>query len=200
MQGLSYKNVPSVTPSRGTRTVARKSSIGGFTFLLGSSRSYMGAWHSNLTKILLIHSVSYFNLGDLKLCLGGLSLPKPPRGDGAASYPWDRQSCFENAAWICPTVQLGQSLPKKVNQNHRAAVFARLTKDRVGALGRGVFSINSQESPHSCPQVEPPCCARYASGQANGAAQIASTLGDWKATRKRKSCHKLFTGKRNASL
>ena len=58
------------------RTVARKSSIG---------RLYVRArvgWHSNLTKIPLIYSVSYFSLGGLELCLGGLSPPKPPSGDG----------------------------------------------------------------------------------------------------------------------
>jgi len=37
-----------------------------------------GALHSNLIKIPLIYIVSYFNLGDLELCLGGISPPKPP--------------------------------------------------------------------------------------------------------------------------
>jgi len=36
-----------------------------------------------LTKIPLIYSVSYFNLGGLGAVFGGLSPPKPPRGDGA---------------------------------------------------------------------------------------------------------------------
>jgi len=44
-----------------------------------------GAWHSNLTKIPLIYSVSYFNVGGLELCLGGLSPPKAPRGDGTGT-------------------------------------------------------------------------------------------------------------------
>ena len=38
-----------------------------------------GAWHSNLTKIPLIHSVSYFSL---KLCLGGLAHQSPPVATG----------------------------------------------------------------------------------------------------------------------
>jgi len=37
-----------------------------------------------LTKIPLTYSVSYFNLEGLELCLGGLSPPKPSRGDGTA--------------------------------------------------------------------------------------------------------------------
>jgi len=44
-----------------------------------------GAWHSNLTKIPLIYSVSCFNLG-------GLSSPKAPCGDGTVntiSYNFD---------------------------------------------------------------------------------------------------------------
>ena len=44
----------------------------------GALRSCRWALHSNLTNIPLIHSVSYFNLGGLELCLGGLSPPKPP--------------------------------------------------------------------------------------------------------------------------
>jgi len=35
-----------------------------------------------LTKIPLTYSVSYFNLGGLGALFGGLSPPKPPRGDG----------------------------------------------------------------------------------------------------------------------
>jgi len=38
-----------------------------------------------LTKPPLIHSVSCFNLGGLELCLGGLSIPKPPLGDGTVA-------------------------------------------------------------------------------------------------------------------
>jgi len=40
------------------------------------------AWHPNLTKIPLTYSVSYFILGGLELCLGGLNQPKPPGVDG----------------------------------------------------------------------------------------------------------------------
>jgi len=41
----------------------------------GALCSFRGAWRSNLTKIPLTHRVSYFNLGVLELCLGGLSPP-----------------------------------------------------------------------------------------------------------------------------
>jgi len=37
-----------------------------------------------LTKTQLLHSVSFFNLGGLELCLEGLSPQKSPRGDGTA--------------------------------------------------------------------------------------------------------------------
>jgi len=43
-----------------------------------------------LTKIRLIHSVSYFNFGGLEFCLGELSPPKPPR--------WRRDWCAGNKA------------------------------------------------------------------------------------------------------
>ena len=47
------------------RTVASKSSI------VGLYVGARGAWHSNLTNIPLIWSVSYFNLGGLEFCFGG---------------------------------------------------------------------------------------------------------------------------------
>jgi len=50
----------------------------------GALRSCRGALHSNLKKIPLIHSVSYFNLGWIGALFGGLSPPEPPRGDGTA--------------------------------------------------------------------------------------------------------------------
>jgi len=43
-----------------------------------------GAWHLNMTKLPLIYSVSYFNLGGLELCLGGLSPPNSPVATGMA--------------------------------------------------------------------------------------------------------------------
>jgi len=39
-----------------------------------------------LTKIPLIYSVSRINLGGLGALIGGLSQPKPPRGDGTGSH------------------------------------------------------------------------------------------------------------------
>jgi len=39
-----------------------------------------------LTKITLIHSVSYFNLGDLGALFGGLNPPKPPVATGLEWY------------------------------------------------------------------------------------------------------------------
>jgi len=64
---------------------------GGFTFVRGTSRLCGGGWHSNLTKIPLIHSVSYFNLRGLEAFWRGLNPPKPP--------PW-RQDCWKQLAWI----------------------------------------------------------------------------------------------------
>ena len=64
------------------RTVTKKSSIEGFYV-----RSAGEAWHSNLTKIPLIYSGSYFNLTGLELCLGKISPPKPPVATGLGTYP-----------------------------------------------------------------------------------------------------------------
>jgi len=58
----------------------------------GALRLCRGAWNTNLKKIPLIYSVSYFNLEGLELCLGGIRAlfgggakpTKAPRGDGAA--------------------------------------------------------------------------------------------------------------------
>jgi len=54
----------------------------GFTFVRGALRSCKGAWHSNLTKIPLICSVSYFNLGGIGALSGGAKPTKTTRGDG----------------------------------------------------------------------------------------------------------------------
>ena len=59
-----------------SRTVARKSTIEGFYVRAGGTRLCMGTWHSNLTKIPLIYSVSCFDLGRLGALFGGLSPPK----------------------------------------------------------------------------------------------------------------------------
>ena len=48
----------------------------------GALRSCRGAWHSNLTKIPLMYSVSYFNLWGLGAVFWGLNPPKPLRGNG----------------------------------------------------------------------------------------------------------------------
>ena len=59
------------------RTVARKFSIGWLCSYAGGGLDII-----KLTKTQLIYSVSRFNLGGLELCLGRLSPPKLPRGDG----------------------------------------------------------------------------------------------------------------------
>jgi len=78
MSVLSNRNAAKLGMS--TRTVARKSSIG------GALRLCRGLDILKIGKSLLIHSVSYSDLGALKLCLGGLS-PQPPRGDGTDEHP-----------------------------------------------------------------------------------------------------------------
>ena len=65
------------------RTVARQSSIGGLYVCarggLRSCRGAGGAWHSNLTKLPLIYSVSYFDLGGgLEAVFGGAKPTKAP--------------------------------------------------------------------------------------------------------------------------
>jgi len=47
----------------------------------GTLRSCRGARHSNLTKVPLIYSVSYFNLGGIGAVFGGAKPTKAPRGD-----------------------------------------------------------------------------------------------------------------------
>ena len=47
-----------------------------------------------LTKNLLIYSVSYFNLGVLGLCFGGLSPPKPPVTTGLNIVQYDLALSF----------------------------------------------------------------------------------------------------------
>jgi len=53
------------------RTVARKSSTGGFTFL-------QGGLDIKIDEPQLMYSVSYFNLGGTEHCLRGIRPPKPP--------------------------------------------------------------------------------------------------------------------------
>ena len=72
-----------LVPAFKSRTVARKSSIGGlYVCAVGAFHSSRGAWHSNFTKIPLIYGVSYLNLGEHGAFFGGISPPKPPSGDG----------------------------------------------------------------------------------------------------------------------
>ena len=62
-----------------TRTVARQSSIwGALRLCWGALRSCRGAWHSNLTKIPRIYSVSYFTLGGLRALFGSAKPSKTP--------------------------------------------------------------------------------------------------------------------------
>ena len=61
-------------------TVARKSSLGGFTFVQG----VMTSW--KFIKNQLIYGVLYFTLGGLRALLGGLSPPKTPWRRGWTLY------------------------------------------------------------------------------------------------------------------
>ena len=61
------------------RTFARKSLIRGLDVCA------VGLDIPNVAKRLLIHSVPFFNLGGLEVCLEELSPPKASRGDGTDS-------------------------------------------------------------------------------------------------------------------
>ena len=55
---------------------------GAFRLCGGALRSCREDCHSNLTKIPLTDSVSYFNLGGLGALFGGLTPPRPPMATG----------------------------------------------------------------------------------------------------------------------
>jgi len=86
-----------------TRTVARKSSIGGCTFLQGGFTFLQGGLIFKFDKIPLTYTVSYFNLGDLELCSRGLSPPKPTRGDGTGDNPVQLKICSKIFFELLPT-------------------------------------------------------------------------------------------------
>ena len=69
-------------------TVARKSSIGGLYVCAGGFTFVQGGLDIQIWQ--KFHQLIVFHIsiwGGLELCLGGLSPPKPPRGDGTASNP-----------------------------------------------------------------------------------------------------------------
>ena len=51
-------------------------------FVPGALRSRRVGLAFKFDKNSTKYSASYFNLGVMELCLGGLRSPKPPRGDG----------------------------------------------------------------------------------------------------------------------
>jgi len=83
-----YRNLPNFYMTRNftkhfCRTVARKFAIGGICSSAGRFSLCLGGLEIiKLIKTPLIYSVARFNLGGLEVCLGGLSPPKPHRGDG----------------------------------------------------------------------------------------------------------------------
>jgi len=79
------------------KTVARKFSIGGLCSSAGGLLVCVGGIDIiKLTKTPLIYSVSPFSLGGLGALFGGLSLPKPPRGNGTGRDPyWLRYLIFD---------------------------------------------------------------------------------------------------------
>jgi len=95
-----------------TRTVARKSSIGGLYVCARDFTFVQEGLTSKVDKIPLIYSVSYFNLGGFELCLGELSEPKPP---------WRR---YWSRHYLHTRTHLRVWLPK-VRKVGRAFVFGR---------------------------------------------------------------------------
>ena len=108
--------------------------------------------------------------------------------------PLISQSCYANGATDLSNGTIRGSYYKemrKINQIHCASVVARVIMDRARALGRGARPKIRNSLPTSYSQLEAPRCALYASGEANEAAQSASTPGDFRVTRKQQSCHKV---------
>jgi len=77
-----------------TRIVARKTS-GGYKFV-------REGWRSNLTNIPLIYNVSYFDLGDLKICLVGLTPPPWQTGLYGTGYIENTLYYFTHAIRLSP--------------------------------------------------------------------------------------------------
>jgi len=94
--------VETASQNRRQKVVNRVS--GALRFCGGLDVCAKGAWHSNLTKIPLIYNVSYFHLGVVKLCLGGIIPPaKAPRGGGTAAIS-------ETEAGLCQCQHQRQTL------------------------------------------------------------------------------------------
>jgi len=105
---LSGDSSASMLPQGYLRRVLGRTVPGGLYVRAG------GAWHWNSTKIPLICSVSYFNLGGLELCFGGISQPKPPRGDGTGSRcdtSWQRAQVWNLLSPGCQTTSSNREIP-----------------------------------------------------------------------------------------
>jgi len=84
---------------------------------------------------------------------------------------------------------------RKMNEYNRASVVARVTKDRVRSPSEKFATLSLT----SYPQLEAPHCTAAHLGRRLGTAQSASTMGELKATCKRRCCHKLVIGNWNIS-
>jgi len=82
-----------------SRTVARKSSIGGLRFCGGIDVCAGEAWHQNLTKIQLIYNVSYFNLGRAWSFVWGAKPTKVATGLTTSGGSWRPQALSSINLW-----------------------------------------------------------------------------------------------------
>ena len=99
---------------------------GTFTFVRGGGLHVLTL---NLTKIPLVYSASYFNLGVLELCLGGLSPPKPPGGDGTASATSLSKECLSFMLANLTTVWLNFWLSEERSLFFESLAFSELTAE-----------------------------------------------------------------------
>ena len=139
MKGLILWNIPGRDRDAGRRQNRRqkvfnrglRSSAGGLCVCFG------GPDIIKLSKTPLTYSVSRFNLGGLKFCLGGLIPPNPPRGDGTGRRDWS--SVWQRLRAAAQPAQI--FLEAEYVDIQRATVFFSgqcLSKDKMTRYARNL--------------------------------------------------------------